>query len=287
MNAMTKGLIVLAILSSPLLARAAVPPVTTPGFSSNALPICDDCFSAPVPLGFTADFFGNNYTQLFVSNNGYMTFGAGQSNFTPTGLTAAYSGNPIIAPFYGDVDTRGTGTVNYGTGTYGGQAAFAVTWNNVGYFSAQTNKTNTFQAILVSNPGAGAGAFNIIYNYDQIQWETGAASGGVNGLGGFSAAVGYANGSGLTGTYYQVPGSLVPGSFIDSGTSPLINGTNDGTAGQLFFSVVNGTVGPPPPPPTSAPEIDPATAAAGLMLLFGGLLVLRGRQPAKRLTAAA
>jgi len=41
------------------------------------------------------------------------------------------------------------------------------------------------------------------------------------------------------------------------------------------------------PPPTSAPEIDPATAAAGLMLLFGGLLVLRGRQPAKRLTAAA
>jgi hypothetical protein len=33
-------------------------------------------------------------------------------------------------------------------------------------------------------------------------------------------------------------------------------------------------------PPTGAPEIDPGSAASGLMLLLGGLAVLRRRAPA-------
>jgi hypothetical protein len=32
-------------------------------------------------------------------------------------------------------------------------------------------------------------------------------------------------------------------------------------------------------PPIAAPEIDPASAASGLTLLLGSLLVLRGRRP--------
>jgi hypothetical protein len=41
--------------------------------------------------------------------------------------------------------------------------------------------------------------------------------------------------------------------------------------------------GPPPPPPWTvrAPEIDPASALAGLTLLAGGLAVLRGRRGRK------
>lgn len=35
----------------------------------------------------------------------------------------------------------------------------------------------------------------------------------------------------------------------------------------------------PPPPTVTAPEIDPASAASGLALLVGGVLVLRGRKP--------
>lgn len=39
---------------------------------------------------------------------------------------------------------------------------------------------------------------------------------------------------------------------------------------------------PPPPPPHRAPEIDPASAIAGLTLLAGGLAVLRGRRRAPK-----
>jgi len=42
-----------------------------------------------------------------------------------------------------------------------------------------------------------------------------------------------------------------------------------------------------PPPPTSAPEIDPATAAGGLVLLLGSLMVLLGRRGIKLENSAA
>ncbi len=43
-----------------------------------------------------------------------------------------------------------------------------------------------------------------------------------------------------------------------------------------FFHLCGGT--PPPVKPVRAPEIDPAGAVNGLMLLAGGLMVLRGRR---------
>jgi hypothetical protein len=42
-----------------------------------------------------------------------------------------------------------------------------------------------------------------------------------------------------------------------------------------------GPPGPPIPHPVRAPEIDPASAMAGLTLLAGGLAVLRGRRGRK------
>ena len=245
-----------------------------PGFNSNTLAACDDCSTAAVSLGFSAYFFGTSYANTYVSNNGYVTFNTGQGTYTPTGLTASYSGQPIIAPFYADVDTTGVGTVTYGSGTYNGNQAFGVTWNNVGYFPSATDKTNTFQMLLVNRADVSAGAFDIIYNYGSIQWETGSASGGTNGFGGFSAAVGYANGTGAAGTYYQLPGSLVPGSFLNTGTNALITGSNDGTPGQYAFEVRNGVVSAVPLP-------------ASLWLMLSGICALATFGPKRKRIAHA
>jgi hypothetical protein len=51
---------------------------------------------------------------------------------------------------------------------------------------------------------------------------------------------------------------------------------NQSQAGLTFSINSTGVITTPPPP--SAPEIDPASATSGLLLLLGGLATLRGRR---------
>ncbi|KAB7648798.1 nidogen-like domain-containing protein [Polymorphobacter fuscus] len=271
----------LGVAIAATLALSAMPALAeplAPGFSANALPRNDDGATGAVALGFSANYFGNVYSTAYVSNNGYLTFNGGQGTYTPSGLGSGYSGQPIIAAFFADVDTRGAASAltTYGTGTYQGYNAFGATWAGVGYFASQTNKLNDFQIILTDRSDTGAGNFDIFFNYDRIEWETGNASGGSNGLGGISAAVGYNAGTGnQPNTFFELAGSRVPGSFLDTGSAPLINTTNNGVAGQLQFSVRNGSV-LPPVLPGAVPE--PATWA----MLIGGFGMVGGAMRRRR-----
>jgi hypothetical protein len=186
------------------------------------------------------DLFGTMATQLYINNNGNVTFTNPLGTFTPSSFTTF--GSPIIAPLFADVDTRGAGSgvVTYGNDTYNGHAAFIVDWPNVGYYNSQTDKLNTFQLILTDRSDTGAGNFDIEFNYNQIQWETGGASGGSDGLGGISAAVGYTNGSTNS---FQLPGSLVNGALIDGGPDSLVgHDLNSTVLGRYDFQVRNGQV---------------------------------------------
>jgi hypothetical protein len=207
------------------------------GCGNDSVPANDDGSSAAVPIGFPVSFFGQTYTTLFVNNNGNVTFDAAQSAYTPYDLLSTT--RVIIAPFFADVDTRGASqVVTYGRDTFGGHAAFCVDWVNVGYFYQATDKVNSFQLLLVERPDLSPGDFDIIMNYNQVQWETGNASGGHGGLGGTSARVGYSNG---VATAFELPGSAVPGSFLDSAASGLArNSRNSVVTGRYVFPVRNG-----------------------------------------------
>ena len=259
-------------------AGAALAGPVDPGFQSSTFPANDDGATGALSIGFAVNFFGTTYTNLFVSNNGYLTFNAGQSTYTPSGLGAGYTGQPIIAPFFADVDTRGTGSglTSYGTGTYNGFTAFGATWPLVGYYGSHTDKLNTFQVILTDRSDIAVGDFDIYFNYDQIQWETGDASGGSDGLGGTSAAVGYNAGQAgdPSGTYFQLAGSLVNGALIDGGPDSLTAGTNDGVTGQYLFTVRDGVVTAPPPPVTTGVPEPESIALLGL----GSLAMLAARR---------
>ncbi|NEP03947.1 MAG: PEP-CTERM sorting domain-containing protein [Okeania sp. SIO2G4] len=212
------------------------------GFDSNTLQRNDDGSTGQVSIGFDVDFYGIMFDQLFVNNNGNITFDSALSSFTPFDLTS--TGQQIIAPFFGDVDTRGPGeAVTYGSGTVDGRAAFGVNWVDVGFFS-QNEPLNSFQLVLIDRSETGAGNFDFEFNYDEILWEAGTFSGGNSqGLGGNSARAGFSNGTGNEGTFFELDGSAVNGAFLDGGSQALVsNSLNSDVLGRYVFSVRDGEV---------------------------------------------
>jgi hypothetical protein len=228
----------------------------TAGFGENTLSANDD--SSTTFLDLTSvfsgglDFFGTNYTGLYLNNNGNVTFGSNLNTFTPFTLTGA-SSHPIITPFFADVDTSG-GAV---TATPGGNSkgsnlvhwdldttsnTFTATWDDVGYFSSATNLLNSFQLALIDQ---GNGDFDIEFRYEELNWTTGNASGGSNGLGGTVARAGWNSGNGKDFAELNASGN-------QSGMLNLTDTSNVGVSGLYRFGVRNGVIEEIPEPSSIA-----------------------------------
>lgn len=265
----TAALLVAALAGSGSAAAQAVR--TDAGFTTNSLARNDDGSTGLVAIGFTANFFGVANTQLYVNNNGNITFGQPLATFTPFNLTS--TGTNIIAPFFADVDTRNLASAltTYGNSTVDGHNAFGVDWVNVGYFASHAEHLNSFQLVLIDRSDLTAGDFDFEFNYNTITWETGEASGSdANGLGGSSARAGFSNGTGNPNTAFELPGSAVNGAFLDGGPNALASHSlNSNVTGRYIFQVRNGQV-IVVPPDTTVPEPETyvlfATGLVGLAL---------------------
>jgi hypothetical protein len=232
-------LTLLALLLLGAAPASAAPGVVQdlPGCRANVLDRNDDGSTNLVPLGFTAHLFNTTYDEAFVNNNGNITFDEDLSQFTPFDFRE--TGQPIIAPFFADVDTNGNGSglVHYGTvANFAGAKAFCVIWDNVGYFASHDDRLNRFQLLLVDRGTVGV---DIIFNYDSITWETGDASDGQNGFGGTSAAAGFAAGDGDSAHALLFPGSFANGGLLDSnaGTSLAGHASVGQPAGRWLFEL--------------------------------------------------
>jgi hypothetical protein len=213
----------------------------------TVFPRNDDGSTAAVPLDFDLNFFGQVRSEAFVNNNGNITFDAALGTYTPFELTT--TGREIVAPFFADVDTRSGGEpVRYGQTTIGGRRAFVVNYLDVDYYFSQADRTNlnSFQLVLIDRSDIAEGDADIEFNYETIVWETGTASDGdENGLGGSSARVGWSNGTGDPGTFFELPGSGEPGAFLDGGpedTALVLNSLNANILGRYVFMVRGGTI---------------------------------------------
>lgn len=211
------------------------------GFGENYLNRTDDSYTSAIDISsvFTEglNFFGTVWDHIYINNNGNITFNSGLSSYTPGAIGTGFT-SPIIAPFWADVDTRATTDSGYVTPTPGGNSAgtnltwydldpengtITITWDDVGYYSRSTDKLNAFQLQLVST---GGGDFQIIYRYEDINWTTGDASNGVDGLGGTVARAGFSAGDGVT--YYEFYNSGSQGFMLDLENTLLPGATEPG-----------------------------------------------------------
>ena len=50
--------------------------------SGTPISLSDDDVQGPFPIGFTFQFYGNNYTDFYAGSNGWISFSSGQSTTT-------------------------------------------------------------------------------------------------------------------------------------------------------------------------------------------------------------
>jgi gliding motility-associated-like protein len=205
----------------------------------------DDGSSPLISLPFSFCFYGTTVNSCYINNNGNLTFGSPMATFSATAFPSA--GNQIIAPFWGDVDTR----VDPLTGLPLGEVSYKITptamyvnWENVGYYSIHGDKRNSFQLIITDGNDPLIDGGNVAFCYKDMQWTTGDASSGVGGFGGVPATCGANKGNNLD--YFLVARFDHAGTDFDGAL-----GNPDGISWldykSFFFDVCNTANIPPVP----------------------------------------
>lgn len=170
----------------------------------------DDGSTPPMAIPFQFDFYGTLYDSIYINNNGNISFGSSYGSFTADSFPSSYYS--MIAPFWADVDTRGSGSglVYYKIIP----SHVIIRWDSVGYYSNHFDKRNTFQLIITNGldsilpPNTNVG-----FCYGDMQWTTGDASNGVNGFGGVASTTGVNKGDSIS--YFQVTRSVDSTSAFD------------------------------------------------------------------------
>ena len=124
--------------------------------TGTAVYLGDDNFGGPFDIGFTFNFHNTDWTQFYVSSNGFLSFGSGSgdlSNDCP--LPNANTPNNIIALMWDDLDPGDTGDRAYyrtfPSCPYGGGACLVVQYENYHHFPGGGTIAGTFEAILFQN----------------------------------------------------------------------------------------------------------------------------------------
>ena len=108
---------------------------------------CDDCVTGPYNIGFSFNYFGNNYTEFFIGSNGWVGFSPGQtSGFTAQFIPNAGAPRNAILPDWEDLFPE-TGNINFYTTGSSPNRMLVVNFNSVPFFGCRTQFV-TWQVVL-------------------------------------------------------------------------------------------------------------------------------------------
>jgi len=187
------------------------------------LPNSDDLYVNNIPVGFFFNYYGTDYSQVSITNNGIVlaSGGTGQYQNQPIGSSTPHN---FIAPYWDDLVTWGSAdAIYYKTIGTAPNRQFVVEWNNCQHYYSSTSGI-TFEAILYE------GTNNIKFQYKTVYFGT--VSGSVDATppsgsynNGGSATVGIESGTGQ-GLQYSYNKQVINPNLAILFKFPTFSGTN-------------------------------------------------------------
>jgi hypothetical protein len=231
----------------------------------------DDNFGQ-IPIGFTFRLYGVDYTTAFVSTNGYLTFGSGDTAYVNYPFPSA-DGVPRIAPWFDDLVIDGPGKILYEVKGSAPNRRLIVQWLNVRHRSdsAGANRGD-FEAVLFE----GSNKVDFRYrNANLAPFANGlSATVGVNKGDGIDDCMLSSNNARLSSNYVaQFYPSQTFGAGVTSPLTPLDGQTNVNrslnTSLSAAFAFFNKPVSQSIPAPVSIAKTSTGAVVPGNVSLFG------------------
>jgi hypothetical protein len=163
----------------------------------------DDGFSNALPIGFTFNYNGTNYTTISASANGWTALGTNITITTSTTNLTSGANRPKLAPLYEDIALVSNSNLTYATTGAVGSRIFTLQYANLLWDFAATTPTISFQVKLYE----GTNIIEFVY-----QQEAGSVE--LNSSGG--AAIGITTTATGSGSFL---------SLSDAGTNPSVSST--------------------------------------------------------------
>lgn len=141
--------------------------------------------STNIPIGFTFNFNGTDYTQARAWSDGVLSFNLTASSTPTNNLKSGTTGRPLLAPLWDDLDGNISGAAaNYITTGIAPNRVFTIEWKNWQWNWGASGNTISFQVKLYETSNS------IEYIYRQ---ESGTVSSGSASIGMAATATGNGN----------------------------------------------------------------------------------------------
>lgn len=123
-------------------------------YGTNIGIIGDEQNIGPLPIGFTFDFYGVEFTEIFVCSNGWASFTSTSTAYNNSGIPSFPEPNNLLAAFWDDLNPRSEGQAYHYTNE---SDTCIISWHNFDRYSPE-GSDYTFQIILTADG-------NIHYQY--------------------------------------------------------------------------------------------------------------------------
>ena len=170
-------------------APEAVSPNAVEVTTSTGATLTDETYSGAIPLGFGFNFFGNRFTNIYVSSNGWASFTpATTSAFSRAAIPSAGIPNNLIAMWWGDLDPGSAGTITYATTGTAPNRKFVLNFDGVDDYTFGGTLA-TFQLVLTETANtvdihctdcSNGGAVTRTQGIENATGTVGLATAGVN-----------------------------------------------------------------------------------------------------------